>query len=195
MSVVVTVPSEILRVPAKPVVTIDPRVLQILKDMKKVLEEAKDPQGVGLAAPQIGESLSIFMIRPDPKGEITTFINPQIIKYSQRQTNPTGKKGVYEGCLSLPRHYAPVRRSESVTVRYQTPDNNSPLRPPLKLRGGSEGALPILVEKTETYSGFPAHVIQHEMDHLNGILFIDRVLEQNAKLYKTEGEDWHEITL
>ena len=52
-----------------------------------------------------------------------------------------------------------------------------------------------LTEKIEVFTGFPAHIIQHEMDHLNGILFIDRVLEQNAKLYRVEGDDWREISL
>ena len=174
MSTIVTVPSEILRRPAQRVASVDSRVLQILKDMEDALLKAKDPQGVGLAAPQIGELLRIFMIRPDPKGEISTFINPEIIKFSQRLSNPTGKKGVYEGCLSLPHHYAPVKRSTSVTVKYQQPE---------------------LSTKTAVFSGFPAHIIQHEIDHLNGILFIDRVLEQNAKLYKLDGKEWVEISL
>ena len=47
--------------------------------------------------------------------------------------------------------------------------------------------------KTEVFTSFAAHVIQHEMDHLNGILFIDRCLEQNSKLYKIDGEEWEEV--
>lgn len=172
MADIVYVPSEILRSPTQSVTSLDSRVQKVLSNMEAALKKAVDPAGVGLAAPQIGEPLSIFMIRPTGKGKITTFINPQIIKYSQRQTNPTGKKGVYEGCLSLPYHYAPIKRSTSVTVKYQ--DKN-------------------MEEKTEVFSGFPAHVIQHEMDHLNGILFIDRALEQDAKLYKVDGEDWIEV--
>ncbi len=179
MSHVITVPAEVLRQPTQPVEAIDSRVLQVLKDMEDALLRAKDPQGVGLAAPQIGVSLRIFMIRPDPKKEITTFINPEIIRFSQRQNSPTGKKGVYEGCLSLPHHYAPVKRSTSVTIRYQ------------KLEPRTYN----LVPAQETLSGFAAHIVQHEMDHLNGILFIDRVLEQNAKLYKVEGKEWIEINL
>ncbi len=178
MAKIVTVPSDILRKLAKPVLTLDNRVLNILTDMEKALKAAKNPEGVGLAAPQIGIPLRIFMIRPVSKGPITTFINPEIIKFSQRQNIPTGKKGVYEGCLSIPDHYAPIKRSMSVTVKYQA-INNSP-------RGE-------LLEKTKTFSGFPAHVIQHEMDHLNGILFIDRCLEQNSKLYKVDGEEWAEV--
>lgn len=177
MSKIVTVPSDVLRKPAKPVLALDASVLNILKNMEKTLKDAKNPQGVGLAAPQIGLSLRIFLIRPAAAGPITIFINPEIIKFSQRQNVPTGKKGVYEGCLSIPNHYAPIRRSTSVTVKYQTPN--------IEHR--------ILNIKQETFSGFPAHVIQHEMDHLNGILFIDRCLEQNSKLYKIDGEEWEEV--
>ena len=174
MSLIITVPSEGLRKPTQAVKTLDARILKVLQDMESTLKKAKKPEGVGLAAPQIGESLSIFMIRPDPKGPITTFINPQIIKYSQRLINPHGKGGVYEGCLSLPNHYAPLKRSSSVTVKYF--DNR-------------------MQEKTETFSGFAAHVIQHEYDHLNGILFIDRVLEQNSKLFRVNGDEWEEVSL
>ena len=65
----------------------------------------------------------------------------------------------------------------SVTVKYQTTDPRSW----------------ILENREEVFTGFPAHVIQHEIDHLNGVLFIDRVLEQHAKIYKMEGEDWVEV--
>ncbi len=182
MSQIITVPSAVLRQVTKPVDALDARVLAILKDMEKTLKAAKKPQGVGLAAPQIGVSLRIFMIRPTPKSPVTVFINPEIIKYSQRKIKPNSKDGIYEGCLSIPHHYAPLERSSSVTVKYQTP----------KLLSTTNYEL---LTKTAVFTGFPAHVIQHEMDHLNGILFIDRVLEQNAPLFKFEGKTWHEVTL
>lgn len=175
MSRIVTPPSEMLRRACTPVKTLDKRVRDVLEDMIKTLKATKEPEGVGLAAPQIGVPLRIFLARPDPKGEISIFINPEIIKYSQRTTRPTGKKGVYEGCLSIPGHYAPVTRSMSVTVKFQTIEN-------YKLK---------IVQKS--FTGFIAHVIQHEMDHLNGILFIDRVLEQDSKLYRVVGKEWEEV--
>lgn len=180
MSQIITVPAPVLRAPTKPVETLDKRVLDIINNMIKVLKEAKRPQGVGLAAPQIGVSLRIFLIKPLESGLITTFINPEIIKYSQRQTNPTSKHGIYEGCLSLPNHYAPVKRAMSVTIRYQTLELLSTMNHEL-------------ITKTAVFSGFPAHVIQHEMDHLNGILFIDRVLEQKSKLFRVVGKEWEEV--
>jgi len=178
MASVVTVPDPVLRRPVKRVTSLDKRTLKVIEDMYAVLKATKNPEGVGLAAPQIGISLAIFLLRPEPKDEITLFINPQITKLSQRKQNPDSKDGIYEGCLSIPNHYAPITRSMSVTVKYQTV--------------GSENQL---VEKTETFTGLMAHIIQHETDHLNGILFIDHVLNQNSKLFYVKGKTWQEVTL
>jgi peptide deformylase len=189
----VVAPNPVLRQPAKPVVTLDKRILDIIADLEKTLMAAKDPQGVGLAAPQIGISLRIFLIRPTPRSKPKLFINPEIIKSSQRQQNPETKHGVYEGCLSIPDHYAPLRRSMSVTVKYQTVNTTS--HPPPNLGGGAQQGESGMVERTETFTDFTAHIIQHEMDHLNGVLFIDRVLEQNSLLYHVKGKTWEEVDL
>ncbi len=172
---IITVPSDTLRKVAKPVEGVDVRILDLLKDMQEILKKAKDPQGVGLAATQVGVPLRIFLTRPIKNGAMHTFINPEIIGLSQKTVDPHRKDGVYEGCLSIPAHFSPIRRSYSVTVKYQVINNGK------------------LSEKIETFTGFAAHVVQHEMDHLNGILFIDRALTQNAKIYKIEGEEWVEV--
>jgi peptide deformylase len=179
MSEIVIVPDPVLRQVAKPVEKVDKRILDIIRDMTDALLSAKDPEGIGLAAPQIGVPLRMFLIRPDLKKPPLLFINPEIINYSQRQQTPDTKKGVYEGCLSIPHHYSPIRRSMSVTVKYQqlSTDNCQ------------------LIIKTDVFTGFPAHIIQHELDHLNGILFIDHVLSQNSKLYLIKGDICEEITL
>ncbi len=198
MSQIVTPPSEMLRRSCVPVKALDKRVRDVLRDMINTLQATKNPEGVGLAAPQIGVLLRIFLARPDPKGEITIFINPEITHYSQRTTHPTGKKGVYEGCLSIPGHYAPIKRSMSVTVKFETIENfdiENSLKivncPPASLcEALRAGKLKI---RQQSFTGFAAHVIQHEMDHLNGILFIDRVLEQNSKLYRVVGKEWEEV--
>lgn len=179
MSTIVTVPDSVLREIAKPVETLDTKTKNIIKDMVKTLKETKNPIGVGLAAPQIGIPLRIFLLREKEADEPTVFINPEIIKYSQRVQHPDKKNGTYEGCLSIPHHYAPVTRSMSVTVKYQTLST-------------SHFALST---EQKIFTGFSAHIIQHELDHLNGILFVDRVLEQNAKLYKVEGKTWTELSL
>jgi peptide deformylase len=177
MSPIVTVPDPVLRKVAKPVDKVDKRLLEIISDMTAALIAAKNPEGVGLAAPQIGIALRMFLIRPDLKKAPQLFINPEIINYSQRQQAPDTKHGVYEGCLSIPNHYSPIRRAMSVTVKYQIIENES------------------LITRTDTFSNFPAHIIQHETDHLNGILFIDHTLSQNSKLYLIKGQVWEEIDL
>lgn len=204
MAKIIVVPSPILRQPTRPVTTLDKRVISVLKDMIETIGITKDPEGVGLAAPQIGIPLRIFLARPDTKGPVSIFINPEIVRISQR-IQPTGKKGVFEGCLSIPGHYAPVRRAMSVTVKYLTVSNHNNQIPnpneisKSKNQNPNNWSLDIghwtLTEKIDTFTGFPAHVIQHEIDHLNGILFIDRVLEQNSKLYKMEGKDWVEVAI
>lgn len=122
MSEIVTVPHPVLRKIAKPVEIVDKRLLDIISDMSKTLLAAKDPEGVGLAAPQVGLPMRMFLIRPEVGNPVKIFINPQIVNYSQRQQTPESKKGVYEGCLSIPYHYSPLKRSMSVTVKYQTLD-------------------------------------------------------------------------
>ncbi len=183
MSTVVIAPHPVLRQTAKDIQKLDKKVLSIIGDMEKTLLAAKKPVGVGLAAPQVGLPLRIFLARPDIEQPPLIFINPEILEYSQRLQTPNSKKGVYEGCLSIPHHYSPLSRSMSVTVKFQTPVKNS-------TTNNYE-----LVTKTESFSGFSAHVIQHEMDHLNGILFIDRVLEQNTKLYHVLKDTWEEVNL
>ena len=181
MAPIVTVPHPVLRQVAKPVEKIDKKILRIIEEMRKALLAARDPEGVGLAAPQIGVPLRIFFIRPDLKKEPRLFINPDIIRYSQRTLNPSSKNGIYEGCLSIPRHFAPIKRSSSVTIKYQVPEmlNN-------KWQ---------LSKKTAVLSGFSAHIVQHETDHLNGVLFIDHVLSQNTKLFRVSGKEWEEVSL
>jgi peptide deformylase len=193
MSAIVTAPNPVLRQTAKPVTLVDKRLLRLISDMRQTLISARDPVGVGLAAPQVGVALRLFLIRPKTNQEPQVFINPEIIKYSQRQQSETKKDGVYEGCLSIPHHYAPIKRSMSVTVKYQSLNQPIP-----NTTNKADLALDIdrfLIEKTEVFSGFPAHIIQHEMDHLNGILFIDHALSQNTKLFKIQGKNWEEISL
>lgn len=178
MADILTVPDPVLRQIAKPVKKVDKRVLGIIDKMNQALISAKDPEGIGLAAPQIGIPLRIFLARPDLKSPPLLFINPEITKYSQRQQTPETKKGVYEGCLSIPHHYSPLHRSMSVTVKFQTLDSAHKL-----------------ITRTRVFTGLAAHIIQHETDHLNGILFIDHVLAQNSKLYLIKGDVCEEISL
>lgn len=144
---------EILRQKAQPVEEINDEIRQLANDM---LETMIDADGVGLAAPQIGRSIRMFVIMADDDVK-RVFINPQIIKTSN-------EVGPYdEGCLSIPQVYETIVRPLKVTV--QAYDENGK-------------------RFTLDADGLLARCIQHENDHLDGILYIDRGDPDFAK--KTE---------
>lgn len=188
---IVIAPNPVLSTIAKPISKINSAVVEIINEMKKTLAATTDPKGVGLAAPQVGKSLRIFIAKPTDKSKISVFINPAIIKISTDQKQIGTDKNQHlsasksvkikpskklEGCLSLPTIWGPVLRTSSLILQYQLITNNHQL-----------------ITKTHTFTGFMATIIQHEMDHLDGILFPKRVLEQKGILYKSsknaKGED------
>lgn len=164
MKPIVTSPNPVLTAPAKTVTSFDKRLGKLVRDMKATLRTTKNPKGVGLAGPQIGESLRIFVIRPRDADPVRVFINPDIIVASEDKTDGVPERdNKLEGCLSIPKIWGKVKRSSTLTLRYQ-----------------DETGTP----HEEKFSGFPATIIQHETDHTNGILFVQRVLEQKGKLYE-----------
>jgi peptide deformylase len=132
--------------------------------MEKTLLSQKDPLGVGLSAPQVGVLQHIFIIKPDPKSPIEHFINPEIL-----QTDNSTKKQdldedeMLEGCLSIPKTWAPVERDDKVKIGYQTLDGK---------------------KEERWFSDLESVAVQHEIDHLHGILFTQRALEQGKQIYK-----------
>lgn len=173
---IVKIPNPILTEPAKDVVSIDKKILAVVEDMKKHLLSAKNPKGVGLAAPQIGIPLRIFITKPDKNSPIEVYLNPLIFWASEELSEiqrpdiekPSLRKDKkLEGCLSIPNIWGYLKRPAQVKIRY------------LNLSGK-------ISEKIIT--GFLATIVQHETDHLNGILFTQRVLEQNEKLYRIDNE-------
>lgn len=181
MSTIITAPNPALSQVAKPVAKIDSQIQKIIKEMREALASASDPEGVGLAAPQIGESLRIFVAKPSPKGKVMVFINPKIVMSDEIRVMSGTKKPIthnskhktkLEGCLSLKDIWGTVLRSPKITLSYQDETGKS---------------------QTKEFKDFLATIIQHEYDHLNGILFPKRVLEQKGKLYKSskdeKGED------
>ena len=142
----------------------DTKLHQIIEDMSKTLNAQTDPQGVGLAAPQVGINLRCFIIKPTPESPISTFINPQILETSYAIKKSSHKKNLpLEGCLSLNNIWGPVDRADRVLLSYFTVNGE---------------------KKTEWFSGFKAVIIQHEVDHLSGVLFTQRSLEQKKHLYE-----------
>ena len=173
---IITVPATVLTQPTKTVHKVDEKIKKIVSEMEKVLIAQDDPPGVGLAANQVGLDISIFIIRPTEKSKTKVFINPKIIKSSQtlierERKDPTkkGKKRVkLEGCLSIPRIWGPVKRSDRVFLNYQDLSGKKTLK---------------------WFTGFESIIIQHEIDHLNGVVFTQRSIEQKGQLYKEENEE------
>jgi len=165
----------VLQQKSKPVAKLDKKVLKLIQDLKDTLNSQKEPEGVGLAAPQIGKSLRVFLAKYKDFQRVV--INPEIIKIEKKtlsEPKDKNKKEILEGCLSLPYYYGPLRRSPKITVKY------------LDQKGK---------KITETFEGFNAQIVLHEIDHLNGILFVDHLLEEKKPLYKVNGDEWEEIEL
>lgn len=155
---VLTSENPILRTKAKKVKKIDPTIQKLIDDM---IETMRDEPGVGLAATQVGVSLRVIVVETpedeeDPQGGTQLqLINPEILKSAGEQIGE-------EGCLSVPGYVGIVKRSLSVTVKGLN-------------RKGKEVKIKA--------QGYLARVLQHEIDHLDGILFTDR-LESRAHLFR-----------
>lgn len=129
-----------------------PEVTKALKKLiKDMYETVKAEEGAGLAAPQVGQSLQLCLATME--GKMTVLINPAIVWRS----NETQMEE--EGCLSLPDIQVAVTRPESITVKYMD----------------EKGAA-----QERKCSGFTARAVQHELDHLNGVLLVDYLMPQSA---------------
>jgi peptide deformylase len=168
---ILTAPDPVLKTRSKPVAEVNDSIRALMADMLETMYAAP---GIGLAAIQVGRPLRILVIdiaKPD-KGEIAApicVINPEIIWASEEMVEGE------EGCLSVPEHYAGVERHAEIKIRYL--DENG-------------------VTRELKTNGLLSTVIQHEMDHLNGTLFIDyistlrrnMILRKLAKLKKLAAE-------
>lgn len=160
-----TYPHPILKKRAEKVEQVDDDIRRLLDDM---LETMYDAVGVGLAAPQVGVSRRLLVIDyerdENSPGRPMYFVNPEIVWMSDERCVGS------EGCLSVPGQHADVERYAAIKVRYL--DYNGKLKE-------------ILAE------GFLAIVLQHEMDHLDGILYIDRIsrLKRNMLIKKMQKEE------
>jgi peptide deformylase len=161
---VLIAPDPRLKVKAKPVAKVDDRIRRLMDDMLETMYVAP---GIGLAAPQVGEAVRVIVADASREGEEKQplrMANPEILWHSDEVATYN------EGCLSLPEHYADVTRPAEIRVRYLDQQNE----------------IRMLEAK-----GLLATVIQHEMDHLDGVLFVDHIsaLKRNIilrKLVKTK---------
>lgn len=174
---IVHAPHSILTKKVEPVKKVNKKIQELVYDMEETLIQQLDPQGVGLAAPQVNINLAIFIIKPTLKATTQVFINPHIVEFQNAKaesTKPSDEdEGIkLEGCLSIPHIWGPVTRNTRVLLEYQD------------LSGEKH---------SEWFSGFKSVIIQHEMDHLQGVLFTERVLEQKGKLYQEKDGELEKI--
>ena len=159
----------VLRQKTKKVRDFGPSLQELIDDMVDTMHHAP---GVGLAAPQVGVSLRVAVIElpedeneeeeiPDPhRGKLIVICNPEVVK-------SWGEEERQEACLSMPRYLGDVTRATRVVVKAQDRRGKQ-----IRIRG----------------EGLMARVLQHEIDHLNGTVFVDRV-ESLDKLYRVEPAD------
>lgn len=155
---IVILPNKILRNRTQPVTNYDAQLQQLIDDM---IETMRDAPGVGLAAPQIGQSIKLTVIETLPEldedgneieesRELYVITNPEIVWTSRKMVD-----GI-EGCLSIPGYLGEVERYDSIRVRAQDRHGKK-----IKLR----------------LNDWTARIFQHEIDHLNGVLYIDRLTD------------------
>jgi peptide deformylase len=145
---IITAPDPRLKIKARPVAAVDDEIRRLMDDM---LETMRKAIGIGLAAPQVGVAKRVIVLDVARQGEPPQpmmLANPEILWRSEELATFS------EGCLSLPEHYADVSRPAQIRLRYL--DYQNEIR---------------VVEA----SGLLATCIQHEMDHLDGVLFVDHI--------------------
>ena len=160
---VITVPEPILREKSKKVEKISQEILNLVRQMEETATKKEGTKGVGLSAIQVGTPLKIFIAWSEKSRRFLTFINPEIIWRSKRLITGASSSPQLEGCLSVPDVWGLVKRHQVIKIRYQTLTGKTLVR---------------------RFRGFAGIICQHEYDHLEGILFTDRVLQQKGKLFE-----------
>jgi peptide deformylase len=155
---IVTYPHPVLKKPAEKVGQIDDSVKRLIQDMKETMYHAN---GIGLAAPQVGISLRVIVldVSPlDPRFGFFALINPELL-------SEEGEIDYEEGCLSVPECTEKVKRNEKIRVKGLSPEGS-------EVELGAEGILAI--------------ALQHEMDHLNGTVILDRLSRLKREMYRSK---------
>lgn len=156
-------PDPVLRRKTEIITSFDQNLAKLIEDMAETMYDAP---GIGLAAPQVGQSIKLIVVDisqdEDSEKKYMPMINPKIINHEGEQLDE-------EGCLSVPELTANVKRFKSVTVSYQDPEGNN--------------------KKIFAEDRF-AVVLQHEIDHLNRVLFLDHLSSLKRNLYKKKVKKW-----
>lgn len=162
---ILTTPDPFLQKVALPIEKLDKKLEKQIEEMLKTLKSAQDPEGVGLAATQVGIDRRLFIVTFHGVPEI--FINPVLSNFSKAtlfDVHTKSKDRWLEGCLSVPRLWGPVNRPYSVEVEYLSPKDGK------------------LERRHRKFEDADSAYVQHENDHLDGILFTDRILEQGGEI-------------
>lgn len=111
----------------------------------------------------------------DKDNKIKVVINPNIISYTKADNKRQKEKNkILEGCLSVPNFYGNVKRPTKITLEYQDLEGK---------------------KKKETFTGFQAHIIAHEIDHLNGVLFTDHIIREKKPLFEYKNGEWEKVEI
>lgn len=156
----IALPDQRIRQKSAPVTNFDANLARIVKDLVNISIVQTNPLALGMAAPQIGVFKQVFVAKI--RNKFKAFVNPRITKFSRKVTP------LLEGCFSVAGIYGHVTRPAEIEIEAQD------------MHG----------KKISThFIGLPAKIIQHELDHLEGILFIDHVFKQNSKIFRVEKDN------
>jgi len=144
-------PDPVLRMQAREVESFDDDLASLVERMRHLL---RDANGIGLAATQVGVLRRVFLFLPDLEQDAVALVNPRIVESSDERVSDD------EGCLSLQGVVVPVERNERVTVEASDPEGN---------------------EVRFDLEGLPARIAQHELDHLDGVLILDRTTPEGRR--------------
>lgn len=180
---IITIPHPTLRQKAAPVSRVDKKLLTFIKNLGQTLANHQNPRGVGLAANQVNKKIAVFSTfvatNSSKSPLLRIFINPKIVDRSDQTTiglTAGDKKPFEEGCLSMPKLYGAVPRSPWVKLAFD------------------QIVADELVTQTEIFENLAARVVQHELDHLLGILFTDYSATTGLPVFKEVKSDrWEEV--
>jgi peptide deformylase len=185
---ILTVPNPVLRTKSVALAQTTKGLEAHLQNLGETLEKKRNPKGVGLSSPQIGKNWRSFTtllpdsannegggrpLSPEEPTHLAIYLNPEILETSKTRTfGPDENDPILEGCLSIPGLYGPVPRWNWVRLQWLTP---------------------AFQKQEKIFYGFFARVIQHEFDHLEGILFTDYIKQLDLPIYKPQGSKMVEI--
>ncbi len=175
---IVQYPARVLTTKAAEVERLDATTLEQIQGLLETL--SKTENGAGLAAPQIGISKRFFGLKHPKTKQITVYVNPRITdtyglqkQYFYLESDKGEKEDFLEGCLSIPDYFGTVKRYSKIQADFFVVDWEAKS----------------MIKKRAVFEQYAAIVFQHELDHLDGILFTQRVLEQGNNLYEERGDE------